>query len=619
MLSVPAILTGNYPKAFATQSFLNYPVTLFTLLADSHRMNVYESTTTLCSPKLCTNSAKLSKTPASRIKLLLADVGAIYLHIISPPSLNKRLPVINMTWEDYWGLGEAVGWQRHNYAGRMEQLRFFIDSISSGDRPGLKPGLNVVHTNFPHLPYQYLPSGKRYQGEWEIPGLDFASDQWGDNQWMITQAYQRFMLQAAAADLVIEDLVARMKTIGIYDESMIIIVADHGVSFYPNSKRRDAPPFGSFERDVLPVPLFIKYPFQTQGEVSDENVETIDILPTIVDVLGVAGDLNMDALNMDGRSLLGQQPPRPEKIAFHAYREFLKYQGDASGEAKYDTLKWKLENFQPASGIDGLFDIGQYRQLIGSQLNDLDINESVEISTTLDMPGLYLDVDPASGFVPSRISGTIRSNDPPVDNGLVVAVNGVVRAVTEIYPAGENTYKFSAMVPEHAFEKGENSVAALLVVPGSNGVLKFLMSAKRSGQQSARGTPAWTLTDDRIIGPNREIPILADKLKGALEYVSVDDGTIEFFGWAMDVGKRELVDEIMIFENGQYVYSGVTGMPRGEGELYDAPSVILVGFQFIIPANLFQSPGNSDIRVFAISKHGYATELEYFDGYEWNP
>jgi hypothetical protein len=47
MLSVPAILTGNYPKAFVSQSYQNYPDTLFTMLADSHRMNVYESTTSL--------------------------------------------------------------------------------------------------------------------------------------------------------------------------------------------------------------------------------------------------------------------------------------------------------------------------------------------------------------------------------------------------------------------------------------------------------------------------------------------------------------------------------------------------------------------------------------------
>ena len=85
----------------------------------------------------------------------------------------------------------------------------------------------------------------------------------------------------------------------------------------------------------------------------------------------------------------------------------------------------------------------------------------------------------------------------------------------------------------------------------------------------------------------------------------------------MDVAQADTVDSVMIFEDGQYVYSNTTGMPRGEGELNGAPEVFIIGFQFIIPTNLFKTVGKSDIRVFAISKGGYATELEYFADYEW--
>jgi hypothetical protein len=306
MLSVPAILTGNYAKEFVSQSFTNYPNTLFTMLADSHRMNVYESTTSLCSPELCKDSLKLSKTTSTRISLLLADVSAIYLHIISPATISSRLPVINMTWENYWQAEASTTLTRHNYGGRLQQLEFFVDSITKSEAPGL----HFVHTNFPHLPYQYLPSGNRYQGEWELPGLDFSTDQWNENQWLITQAYQRFMLQAATADLLIGKLIDHLKSIDSYDESLIIVTADHGVSFYPNTKRRDAPPLITLARDVLPIPLFIKYPQQKEGAISDQNVETIDILPTIADVLDAKA-----VSNMDGRSLLSKQPPRTEKLA----------------------------------------------------------------------------------------------------------------------------------------------------------------------------------------------------------------------------------------------------------------------------------------------------------------
>ena len=37
----------------------------------------------------------------------------------------------------------------------------------------------------------------------------------------------------------------------------------------------------------MSVPLFIKYPAQTAGSIDDRNIETIDILPTIAEVLGM--------------------------------------------------------------------------------------------------------------------------------------------------------------------------------------------------------------------------------------------------------------------------------------------------------------------------------------------
>ena len=38
----------------------------------------------------------------------------------------------------------------------------------------------------------------------------------------------------------------------------------------------------------MSVPLFIKLPGQTEGRIDDRNVESVDILPTIADVLGIS-------------------------------------------------------------------------------------------------------------------------------------------------------------------------------------------------------------------------------------------------------------------------------------------------------------------------------------------
>jgi hypothetical protein len=609
MISVPAMLTGNYPKEFVSQSFLNYSDTLFTVLADSHRMNVYESTTTMCNPELCSSSLKLTRSVSSRVKFLMADVSAIYLHIIANESLSARLPVINMTWENYWQLEEAAVWERHNYGGRLEQLEFFVNSISKSD----PPGLNLIHTNFPHIPYQYLPSGKRYQGEWKIPGLEFATNQWGPNAWLVTQAYQRFLLQVASADLLIGNMIDHLESIGIYDESLIVVVADHGVSFYPDSHRRGVPPMINLDRDILPVPLFIKYPHQLEGEISDDNVETIDILPTIVDVLGAETEREMD-----GRSLRGEKPLRTQKLAYYAYKDFLQYKTNAGGEEKYRTLDWKLQNFQTSTGEDGVFQIGEYSGLIGSNINKLQVNETGDMEITLDKPGLYADVDQDSGFMPSQVTGSIESALPGLKPELAVVINGSIRAVTEMYAAEENTYRFSAMVPESSFKNGKNDVSVFQISTDLNGDIELLAGTQQPDQVSdGADSSSWVLSDNKLFRNEKEIPINTEKLEGWLEYARKDGGTIEFFGWALDVGAKDIIDKILIFEDGRHVYSGTTGMPRGEGVRYDASDALLVGFQFVIPENLFNAPGKSNIRFFAISRHGYAAELKYFDDYTW--
>jgi hypothetical protein len=408
-------------------------------------------------------------------------------------------------------------------------------------------------------------------------------------------------------------MIDRLESIGIYDESLIVVVADHGVSFYPDSQRRDAPPFTVLDRDVLPVPLFIKFPFQKEGKISDENVETIDILPTIVDVLDAE-----TGLIMDGRSLLSEQAPRPQKLAFHAYKDFLQYKSDPGGEAKYETLEWKLQNFKPSTGVDGLFRIGRHSGLVGLQISDLRVSEVGDVDVKLDRPELYADVNPDSGFIPSQVSGTIQSAGPNLNPDLAIVINGSIQAVTEMNTGSENTYRFSAMVPEQSFKNGANSVSVFLISTDLDGNIELLAGHKQPEQFSTESDlRAWVLAEGEIVGGEKQIPIKPEKFEGMLEYARVDGGTIEFFGWAMDVWARDAVDKIVIFENGQYVYSNVTGMPRGEGALYDASNVILLGFQFIVPESLFQTPGKSDIRLFAISKHGYAAELQYFDGYAW--
>ena len=191
----------------------------------------------------------------------------IYLHLVLPENLTYRLPDIRYGWT--WRLGHPV-----------RQFDAFLESVPE---PG-KPGLHFIHIQIPHLPWVYLPSGKRY-----LPGGDMALFSrrgiWTRDENLVTLAYQRHLLQVGFADRLLGRLLRELKTNDLYDRSLIVVASDHGVSFQPGGSRRHLTETNF--KDILAVPLLIKAPHQKEGRVSDRPTRTTDILPSIADNLGV--------------------------------------------------------------------------------------------------------------------------------------------------------------------------------------------------------------------------------------------------------------------------------------------------------------------------------------------
>jgi arylsulfatase A-like enzyme len=98
-------------------------------------------------------------------------------------------------------------------------------------------------------------------------------------------------------DALIGDLRAALDKLGIADQTMIVITADHGEEMF--EERRCG--HGKSLRDSLArVPLVVNYPGRIAARTVDEGSEGIDILPTILDAIGApAPD------HLQGRSLRG--------------------------------------------------------------------------------------------------------------------------------------------------------------------------------------------------------------------------------------------------------------------------------------------------------------------------
>ncbi len=86
------------------------------------------------------------------------------------------------------------------------------------------------------------------------------------------------------SDDLIGKFIAQLKIWNIWDETMLIITADHGDELFEHSRCGHG---GSLRDTLVRVPLLIHYPAQFPAAIiEDQGAEGVDILPTILDALG---------------------------------------------------------------------------------------------------------------------------------------------------------------------------------------------------------------------------------------------------------------------------------------------------------------------------------------------
>ena len=469
--AVPAILTGKYPTRNLHPTAADHPHNIFTLLAGSYDLQVSEALTQLCPEQLCADE---KKSGAKRMLSLVSDLSIVYLHLLLPQEFSLGLPSITGTWRDFAGDGTKAGNNqkrspklqrrvKHREGGwrnaRREHFMDFVSTIHSAE----KPTLYWLHSVTPHVPYQYLPSGKTYHRTDQRPyglGKQNKQNKWHDDEWAVLQGYQAHLLQVGFVDTLLGRLLTRLKDVDLYDRSLIVITADHGVSFRSGDYRRGPTPTNF--QDILPVPLFIKAPYQQEGGMNDRNVESIDILPTMADILGM--DLPWP---VDGHSALDPSvAERQQKVIYAATRKKRLTFPATILDAQNVALERKLTLLGSGTISKKLFKIGPYSDLVGRRVADVAVGGDAEVKLGLYQPELFARVKPNSDFIPAHIAGYVRSGwDAEAPLSLAVAINGTIRATTRPYtfPLPGKRKVWSAVVEEGSFHAGQNEVEVFVI------------------------------------------------------------------------------------------------------------------------------------------------------------
>jgi hypothetical protein len=462
VFAVPAMLDGKLPEPGRDPTVQDHPDNLFTLLGNTHEIRVSEEASNLCPARLCEHPNDRGAT--ARLTLLADDASVVYSYLVAPDALRDRLPPINDRWRNFrdspdTGRGQVV--PRNPVIARLvggerpERFRTAVAAI----RPGRRPTLDFMHVLLPHEPLEYLPTGQRYQA---VAGSGLNGPPSYDNEFLTDQALQRHMLQLGFVDRLLGQLIARLRGTGLWDRAMIVVIADHGISF--RVKPTPAPPFAVGElgyrrqltaenaHDIVAVPLLVKYPRQRRGEIDPKWARTIDLLPTIADVLGIRLPFRVD-----GRSL---RPPRPVPTALRVYRS----DGTTITIDRATLERRKAQSLAHQVALLGntwataYRRIGPHPELIGRAVASLPALPRGRLTAAVADAQQLDHVEPDSSYSPSHIAGTLSGADPD-GRELAFALGGRIASTGRSFAAvGPHRLNFSTMLPPRALRRGRNRI-----------------------------------------------------------------------------------------------------------------------------------------------------------------
>ncbi len=310
------------------------------------------------------------------------------------------------------------------------------------------------HVLLPHAPYRFLPDGDQVPQTslTRNPGVG-ADKSWGPDVHLPVLSQQRFLLQAAYTDRLIGELKRDLIRGGWWKKALVIIAADHGSSFHPNTHRRvlDQRSYAS----IANIPLLIKYPGQSRAVVDRGSAQLIDVVPTVAAVTGERPKWQTGGLNL--------QQPRPERDVnvfgmhgmgwtAHSWSAFL-------AQRKEEVDLWNSRF--PGSAAKTW--IGPRATLRGRRVSAMAVRSSTSRSAKIQLATSWRHVRHGSGWLPVLVGAILKG--VPAGSPIVASLNGRIVSSGYSYRDGKKIAA-ALMLPASSLRRGHNHVRLLLAPVG---------------------------------------------------------------------------------------------------------------------------------------------------------
>jgi hypothetical protein len=384
----------------------------------------------------------------AKISFIVSDSAIFWAHSVLPKSWHASLPAITNIAPPYFPLFRSTPDQ--NPALLVRELGTALAQMTPEQRAH---SLSYLHIALPHRPYRFFPSGRTYTDQVQMPekyGHDI--EHWDPNSVLRPISQQRYFLQLQYADTILGQILDQLEANKVFDESLIAVLADHGISFRSGSNLRYSIEKGASDftsptvtLDVLKVPLFIKYPFQKKSSMVDSPTRTIDVLPTIIGAI-----LPQFELRTDGRNLMEphQELQYPITVLSHhnstAFKHSMSIFNDQFFlDEKFGDLDWE-NSFAPAHVC-----LNQ-KNLLGTTL-PFPHPASIEVKDR-SIPA-EISIKSETSHVPGLLVGELK-HPPPA---LAVVVDSQVVAFSAPIHSDDRFY-VNVLIPEKYLVPGKHTV-----------------------------------------------------------------------------------------------------------------------------------------------------------------
>lgn len=483
--AVPAMLTGRWPSAGQLPVAADQPNSLFTVLDSAdYPVQAYEFLTHMCPTTICVDETDTGSMP------ITGDVWAVYVRHLLPPGIADRyVGRIDQNWTGFGRTGDgpagntATGdsgepaidpdsidpddvearWALlaslpDDHGGNVNLFDQFVDPL---DEPDVS-GLHYIHMRIPHGPLRYVPDGGVYLPDYE-PNPS-KEGQWPDSEPAMRTVVQRTIAQAMYADLMVGRMLDSLEESGNLDRTAIVVASDHGGSWRAGTFVRSMADPNS-AADSVPSVLFIKGPGQTTGKVDDRRAQQVDILPTLLELIGIDpyGDSVPSGWKLDG---LAMTPRHDEEWVD---RKVIKLTDD--GPVDYPdppnvvdspTVAW-IDSILPDHANP--YRIGPVGSVVGQAAGD-QVRPESNYGVVLDGPNAFKNYtstvpepdDPWAKFEPVVVTGFIDGTDDPVH--VAVVVNGRVVGVGESF-FDDGDHRLAILIDPDAVQRERMDVSYL--------------------------------------------------------------------------------------------------------------------------------------------------------------